>query len=96
MEAILVRMERPQFSGRISAITCPILIGIQPISWAIPWVQVLPNASNALDITVEKVRIDVLQKTGAAPTYGEARRLDRKQQLGHVSYDLSLFDLFLQ
>ena len=52
-------MERPQFSGRVSTITCPILIGIQPMSWAIPWVQVLPNASNALDITVEKVRIDV-------------------------------------
>jgi hypothetical protein len=29
------------------------------MSWAIPRVQVLPNASNALDIAVEKVRIDV-------------------------------------
>jgi hypothetical protein len=29
------------------------------MSWPIPWVQILPNASNALDIAVEKVRIDV-------------------------------------
>jgi hypothetical protein len=59
MDTILVRMERPQFGGRVSTITCIILIGIQPRTLVIPWVQVLPNASNALDIAVEKVRIDV-------------------------------------
>jgi hypothetical protein len=59
MKTILVRMERPQFGGRVSPIACPILIGIQPMSWAISWVQILPNASNTLDIAVEKVRIDV-------------------------------------
>lgn len=59
MKTVLVRMERPQVGGRVSTVTCPILIGIQPMTLAISWVQVLPNASNALDIAIEKVRIDV-------------------------------------